>query len=147
MPGGYEGKSHREIKAIKKAIAENNKRYTETFVELPREEFENYSFPPERTWRNKNYLASLYKDYANGNLRLSVQRATIKDDGSYEDGISWDKIQEIKRLVGFGDWWGLEVFPADDQLVNVSNIRHVWLFKERPPFAWEGKVANTTCGA
>ena len=147
MPGGYEGKSHKEIKAIKKVIAENNRRYTDSFVELSREEIEDKSFPPLRTWRNKRYLVSLYADNSNGYLRLSIQRTTINDDGSYEDGISWDKIQEIKGLVGFGDWWGVEVFPADGHLVNVSNIRHVWLFKERPPFAWGERVVNTRCGA
>ena len=145
MPGGYEGKSHKEIKAIKKAIAENNRRYTDNFVELPREEI-GKPFPPERVWRNKRYLVSLYIDSINGHLRLSIQRTTINDDGTYEDGISWDKLQEIKSQVGFGDWWGLEVFPVDWHLVNVSNIRHIWLFRERPPFAWGNKVVNTRCG-
>ena len=143
MPGGYEGESHKEIKAIKKVIAENNRKYTDKFVEIPREELDDKSFPPKRACRNNRYMAYLYEDYTNGYLRLCVQRTTINDDGTYEDGISWDKIQEIKRLVGFGDWWGLEVFPADDHLINVSNIRHIWLFKERPSFAWNNKVVNT----
>ena len=137
MPGGYAGQSHRAIKQIKKSIAENNRRYTEVFVEIPRNEIQKIEYCPKKAWRNKRYLACLYEDYTNGYLRLCVQRTTIKDDGSYEDGISWDKIQEIKNLLGFGDWWGLEVYPSDKDLVNVSNIRHIWLFKEPPAFAWK----------
>lgn len=110
MPGGYYGKSHKEIKRIRKFIAEVNQRFGEKFVEIPREEI--------------------------GRCQYGT---TIKDDGSFDDGISWDRIQQIKSAVGFGDYWGLEVFPTDKTLVNVSNIRHIWLFEERPPFAWSGE--------
>lgn len=145
MPGGYCGKSHKEIKRIKKFIAETNQRYSEKFVELSREEIGRCQCAPEKAWRNKNYLVYLYHDREF--LRLCVQRTTIKDDGSFEDGISWDRIQQIKSAIGFGDYWGLEVFPADKSLVNVSNIRHIWLFEERPAFAWSGKDDVTGVGA
>ena len=145
MPGGYCGKSHKEIKLIKKYISEVNQRFSDKFVEIPSDEIKGCSYAPEKAWRNKNYLVYLYHDREF--LRLCVQRTTIKDDGSFDDGISWDRIQQIKSAVGFGDYWGLEVFPADKALVNVSNIRHIWLFKDRPAFAWSGKDDVTGVGA
>lgn len=29
-----------------------------------------------------------------------------------------------------------EVFPAESDVVNVANMRHLWLLREPPPFGW-----------
>ena len=48
MPGGYCGKSHKEIKLIKKYISEVNQRFGEKFVEIPSEEIGRCQYAPEK---------------------------------------------------------------------------------------------------
>lgn len=52
------------------------------------------------------------------------------------DGLTWDELQAIKRDVGFGDWHGLEIYPPDQQVVNVANIRHIWISPEPLWIGW-----------
>jgi hypothetical protein len=30
----------------------------------------------------------------------------------------------------------VEVYPPDEAVVNVANIRHLWLLAEAPAYAW-----------
>lgn len=43
------------------------------------------------------------------------------------DGITWDDLQWLKAAVGFGDREAVEVFPRDCDVVNVANMRHLWV--------------------
>ena len=68
-------------------------------------------------------------------LRLSINK--IKhwfDEGKpvWEDGITWDDLQAIKNDCGYADRWLCEYYPAEDEVVNVANIRHLWLM-DKPP--------------
>ncbi len=47
-----------------------------------------------------------------------------RDDG--KDGISWDILQEIKDELLGQDAMAVEVYPPQDQLVNETNMRHLW---------------------
>jgi hypothetical protein len=85
-------------------------------------------------WRSRTFLAMLFHEGRWS--RLSVIRTRLRDDGRWEDGVTWDELQACKREAGFGAWWGLEVYPADDAVVNVANMRHLWLFDVPPPFGW-----------
>jgi hypothetical protein len=61
----------------------------------------------------------------------------VKRKGSkWVDGITWDQLQEIKRGVGLGDKLAVEVYPEDKNIVNVANMRHLFVLPERPLFAW-----------
>lgn len=42
------------------------------------------------------------------------------------DGISWDDLQRIKNEALGADVIAVEVFPAEDQVVNEVNMRHLW---------------------
>jgi hypothetical protein len=64
-----------------------------------------------------------------------VSRCELQNDGNWKDGILWDELMEVKTAVGFGERWAVEVFPPDAHLVNVANMRHLWI-THRPPFAW-----------
>lgn len=92
---------------------------------------------PLAVFQSSQFLAAIYKD-PTGFKRLTVNRVGTKGDGSgrWDDDISWDTLQEIKSKIGLGDVWAVEVYPADDQVVNVANMRHLFLFPEAPPFAW-----------
>ncbi len=54
-------------------------------------------------------------------IHLKIRRS----DG--KSGISWDTLQQIKNEMVGQDAWAIEVFPAQDSLVNEANIRHLWL--------------------
>ena len=69
---------------------------------------------PQNQWRNK----------------------VIKGEPIWDDGISWDQIQEIKSLVGYGDKWAVECFPPDQEVVNVANMRHIWILNNPPEYGW-----------
>lgn len=88
-----------------------------------------------RVWRSKKFLVQLYAD-AGGGIRLSISRAKIGTLGRWAGEITWDELQMVKREVGLGDAWAVEIYPPDADLVNDANMRHLWLLEGRPPFAW-----------
>mgnify|MGYP006915311199 CR=1 FL=1 len=64
-----------------------------------------------------------------------ILRTSLHGD-RWADNIPWDGMQRLKAEAGFGEAWGVEVFPADREVVNVANIRHLWLLDAQPAFAW-----------
>lgn len=58
-----------------------------------------------------------------------VTRMTVAKR-SEKDGITWDKLQEIKNDVLGPDTVCIEVFPAADDLVYEYNRRHLWVWPE-----------------
>lgn len=94
-------------------------------------------------WQSQNFFATAWnpgEGEANGKLmcRLTVNRRELQANGSWKDGITWDELQLVKSDCGFGNYDAVEVYPADDKLVNVANMRHLWVFKERLGFTLEG---------
>lgn len=97
----------------------------------------------EAVFRGGGFLAQLFTDRAEGAAgtvwhRLTVCRDTMGDNGRWLDGITWDELQAVKAAVGCGGLWAVEVYPAEGHVVDVANMRHLWLFVARPPFAWRG---------
>lgn len=43
------------------------------------------------------------------------------------DGVSWDALQWVKGAVGYADCEAVELYPPDDRIVNVANMRHLWV--------------------
>jgi len=91
---------------------------------------------PVEVWRNNRYLAQVFEE-ANGVLRVSVNRTVMLPTGRWDDGLTWDELQTIKREIGFGDRYAVEVYPEDAEIVNVANMRHIWVLP-RPitEFGW-----------
>lgn len=86
-------------------------------------------------WRSRTLLVQIY-DRGTDVFRLSVSRAEAGSGGRWKDGISWDQLQAVKREVGYGHLEGFEAYPADQNIVNVANIRHIWIFKNQElPFS------------
>lgn len=91
---------------------------------------------PQRVWQSTRFLVVLYETPHEGIARLTVNRVTMKGQ-TWEDGISWDDLQEIKRLCGFGEYDATEVFPRDRDLVNVASMRHLWIhLTSEVPYKW-----------
>jgi len=70
-------------------------------------------------------------------VRLSVLRTSLDTAGGWQQDITWEELQRLKREAGYGDHDAVEVFPPDADVVNVANIRHLWILEPgHLPFAW-----------
>ncbi|WP_242137340.1 hypothetical protein [Sphingomonas sp. TREG-RG-20F-R18-01] len=86
--------------------------------------------------RSRQFLVQIFPE-ADGILRLSVNRTEWNErQQRWRDDISWDDRQRLKREAGYGDRWAVEIYPADSDIVNVANMRHLWLLPSAPSFAW-----------
>lgn len=92
---------------------------------------------PKRSnvWANSYFLVQEFQE-ENGVIRLSINTTSMAANGRWKDGITWDALQEIKNAVGYEDRDAVEIFPAQEDLVNVANMRHLWILPEAIPFAW-----------
>lgn len=116
-------------------LATENKRYSDAMVKVP---FDHVRAPTGvvEAWRSRRFLAQIYEK-KNGVQRVSICRTMIDvTNGRWVDGITWDELQDIKRQIGFGDKDSVEVHPADKDVVNVANMRHLWVLDEPLPYAW-----------
>lgn len=74
-------------------------------------------------WQNDNFVAGLVR--FQGWQRLSIRRTGLESDLA----MSWEELQSIKSQCGFGHLDAVEVYPADVDVVNTGNMRHLYLFK------------------
>ena len=86
---------------------------------------------PLRVWISNEFFAVLYEQLVDGNKRLTVNK-TKKNGKDFRDGITWDDLQRIKNECLGEDVWCIECYPAQDELVNVCNQRHLWVLDEPP---------------
>lgn len=93
----------------------------------------NFPRAPLEVWRSKTFLVQIYQEPAH--LRMTVNRAALTGS-DWSASITWDELQECKRQVGRAECWAVEVFPPDTEVVNVANMRHLWLLPEVPAFGW-----------
>lgn len=111
-----------------------SRRISREMREIPRGEWPfipGWESEPLRVWLSNEYLAVLYRQRADGNVRLTVNR-TRRNGRDWRDGITWDELQRIKNECLGDDVWCVEVYPSQDSLVNVSNMRHLWVL-DGPP--------------
>ena len=120
--------------------------------EVPREEWPvtgMFESEPLRVWRSADYLAVLYRQRADGMLRITVnttRRGRSKRPGQgtdWRDGITWDELQRIKNECLGEDVWCVEVFPAEGAKVDVYNQRHLWPLDEPPATRFPTKAVFT----
>jgi hypothetical protein len=127
-------KRKKDTSKIRKYLVKDNLKYGSEMIDVPEE-----SWPSVRTenlkqvLRNNKFLCQIYKE-ENGQLRLSVSRTMIKPDGSWEENLSWEELMEVKRKVGLGDRCAAEIYPEDKNIVNVANMRHLFILEE--PMGW-----------
>lgn len=102
--------------------------------------------PPVEVWVSQEFLVQVYTIRAHEGqapaLRLSVCRTTAGTDGRWHDGITWDDLQRVKREIGRGDAYAIEVYPRDCDVVNVANMRHLWLFEQPLDAGWFNRPAS-----
>jgi hypothetical protein len=123
---------------LRKGLEERAKTYTDALSPVPESEWPAPGDGHERPvalWRSKRFLVQVYQEDIDS-LRLTVVRVTMGADGHWEDGITWDELQLLKREAGYGDWYGVEVYPRDRDIVCDCKMRHLWIFSTPIPIGW-----------
>lgn len=130
--------ARREIADIKRLAAERVAKYHETLRPVPRTLWPG-DIPPKviGVWRSREYLVQVYQE-ADAVVRLSICRTDLDDTLEWGEGFTWEDLQAIKNAVGFASRDAVEIFPAEDDVVNVANMRHLWVLPDPVPFAWRG---------
>ena len=127
------------LKEVRKYIDAESKKYpANSFAEVPLPEHLRGQNGLVKVMRSRDYLVQVY--IGKENIRFSVNSVRIKDDGQWEEGISWDTLMSIKRHLGYGDYDAVEVYPREMDIVNVANIRHLFILNESLPFIWRHKA-------
>ncbi|AHG22162.1 hypothetical protein Z042_22940 [Chania multitudinisentens RB-25] len=92
----------------------------------------------EAVYINHEFLVQVFAE-ANGIKRLTINLTALGAGMRWKDGISWDALQVIKDALGFSDQDAVELYPAQADIVNVANMRHLWVLPEKVNFGWRHK--------
>jgi hypothetical protein len=90
-------------------------------------------------FRSRTHLVQVYEAQPPALVRLSIQRCALNDYGGWVDGIDWETLQRLKSEAGYGEYDAVEVYPTDGDVVNVANLRHLFVMREQLPFTWRKK--------
>ena len=74
-----------------------------------------------------------------GYTRLSICRTGADTDTA----MSWEELQKVKSLCGFGNLDAVEVYPRDSDVVNTGNVRHLYIFEHPLKFAMRVQPGNS----
>lgn len=118
----------------RRLLEKENAKQPLTLQQIPRSQWPDHPRQPKEVWRSRDYLVQVYAEQS-GMERLSISRTSLQGE-RWADGLSWEDLMALKRQCGRGDRDALEVYPADKDVVNVANMRHLWLPTEQVAFAW-----------
>ena len=124
----------------RRQVVRDNVKLSDEFKTIPRETWP--LLPPGfripiQVWRNNQYLVQVYEEKGAAEIRLSIIRSVMIEDGEWQDGLSWEVMQKIKSDIGYGDAFAVEIYPPNEDVVNVANMRHLWLMKNPPDMGWK----------
>jgi hypothetical protein len=131
------------LKEKRRALAESNRHYGPGFSQVHPSEWpviKDETSTMLAVWRSRCFLVQVKLE--NGVTRLSINRTELDSTGNWRDGITWDELQEIKNSIGFGNCHAVEIYPAACDLVNVANIRHLWILEQPLPFIWRNATKS-----
>lgn len=132
----------KEFKARQLYLREQNAKWPDALAYVTKNDWPVFhGTRPDAVMRSKTFLAQIY--IGEEWVRLSFSRNAIGRDGHWIDGITWDELQRLKREAGYGAFDAVEAYPRDRDVVNVANMRHLWVpLKATLPFLWRGKEAQ-----
>lgn len=129
------------MKRSNKVLKEENKKFPVEPEDISPEVWKHCGFGQMqknriRVLRSREFLIQVF-DEGNGLLRMSINRTLMNSSGDWKDGISWDEIQKLKAQCGYSDREAVEFYPREDDVVNVANLRHIWILEKPLPFGWK----------
>ena len=122
----------------RREMARESAKWPAALKEIPRSEWPNLDGPQLRVLRSREYLVQEFGGDGLVLVRLSIN-ITSMDGARWADGISWEDLQRLKAEAGYALHDAVEVFPSVMDVVNVANMRHLWVMREKLPFAWRAK--------
>ena len=67
-----------------------------------------------------------------------LSRGWLHQNHRQPDGITWDELQSIKNQIGYQDFLAFEMYPPEKDVVNVENMRHLWIpLGTKMPKCWK----------
>ena len=129
--------SRPDLCAAQSYLAAQNRHWPPELRAVPRDQWPPHEQPGLfALWRSRGFLVQGFNEAA-GVIRISVNRTSLDTKtGRWVDGITWDELQRLKGEAGYADLFAVEIYPAESDVVNVGNLRHLWLLPEPPAFAW-----------
>lgn len=122
----------------RREMARESAKWPMVLKEIPRSEWPHPDGLQLRVLRSHEYLVQEFDGTGPVLVRLSVN-ITSMDGARWADGIPWEDLQRLKAEAGYALHDAVEVFPSVLDVVNVANIRHLWVMREKLPFAWRAK--------
>ena len=119
---------------MRQQLERDNANRPELLEQVPREKWPRQDGNQVEIWLSRKYMVQVFDDFES--QRLSINRTTAREDGRWDEGLTWDELQDVKRQVGRGDLWAVEMYPADAHVVNVANMRHLWVLAAPPRIGW-----------
>lgn len=135
----YERLSRHERRAMVAYADHAAKKRPVKLTEIPRDLWTMSQTKQTHVWHSREFLVQMFDEAPFQGIemrRITVSRVTLRADGRWNDGVSWEALMQVKREIGFGDWYGLEIFPRDGDIVNVANMRHLWMLAEPLNLGW-----------
>ena len=135
------------IRQARAYLAQTSRLFTEQFVEIPKEHWPKVDMPQGdtriRVLRNRRFMVQVFELREGEIWRLSINRTEINAQGFWKDGITWEELMAVKRGAGYGDKDAVEVLPREADVVNVANMRHLFVLGKLLPFAWRTSRPRT----
>lgn len=123
----------------RRQVARDNLKWPLALKEIPRDDWpitlRGLRLSPDRVLRSRTFLCQEFIGKLPAVVRLSFCRAEMTGD-RWTEGITWDELQRLKGEAGYEDWCAVEIYPPALQVVNVANMRHLWVLMEPPPYMW-----------
>lgn len=139
----FQHMNRQERKAIAAYARKNALERPLTLTPIPKERWPRaYLQDPEaptQVWESRKFLVQMYDAPLFQDIdtrRLSICRVTLRDDGRWEQDLTWEELMTVKRECGFGDWYAIEVYPRDHDIVNVANLCHLWMLARPLSIGW-----------
>lgn len=119
----------------RRQLEKDNLKQPEKLTEIPRNKWPSDKVKNKtKIFRSRKFLVQEFDE--ENSIRISVNRTSMNSNGKWEENITWEELQEIKREIGYGNMCALEIYPKDKDIVNIANMRHIWLQKEQWPIGW-----------
>lgn len=111
---------------MRRQLERDNAKLPAMLIEFPCQP-ESGQIDPKRfkVMRSRYFLVQFFQE-EEGLVRLSINRTTHNGE-RWDEGITWEELQQLKREAGYGDCDAMEIYPRDVDVVNVANMRHLWV--------------------